>query len=190
MKNIEEGSHGRYLGIDIDPNSGVLFKGEFAEVGDIKIGDSIEILKGMSEPVDLFISDSDHENQYENNEYEDKTQSYLIAPQDIKVGTKIHSGRKKDIEIGNCMPLIDIPPATVVHNVEMRPGNGAVLARSAGTSVQIMSHDQDYTTLKLASGEVRRVQSLCKATIGAVSNPDQKNIKKKNRIASTRAIRQ
>ena len=54
-------------------------------------------------------------------EYEDKTQSYLIAPQDIKVGTKIHSGRKKDIEIGNCMPLIDIPPATVVHNVEMRP---------------------------------------------------------------------
>ena len=64
-----------------------------------------------------------------------------------------------------------------LHNVEMRPGNGAVLARSAGTSVQIMSHDQDYTTLKLASGEVRRVQSLCKATIGAVSNPDQKNIK-------------
>lgn len=110
-------------------------------------------------------------------EYEDKTQSYLIAPQDIKVGTKIYSGRKKDIEIGNCMPLIDIPPATVVHNVEMRPGNGGVLARSAGSSVQIMSHDQDYTTLKLSSGEVRKVQSLCKATIGAVSNPDQKNIK-------------
>ena len=60
------------------------------------------------------------------------------------------------------MPLIDIPPATVVHNVEMRPGNGAVLARSAGTSVQIMSHDQDYTTLKLASGEVRRVQVYVK----------------------------
>ncbi|NCU69450.1 MAG: 50S ribosomal protein L2 [Candidatus Fonsibacter ubiquis] len=79
-------------------------------------------------------------------EYEDKTQSYLIA-------------------------------ATVVHNVEMTPGNGGVLARSAGTSVQIMSHDQGYTTLKLASGEVRKVQSLCKATIGAVSNPDQKNIK-------------
>ena len=110
-------------------------------------------------------------------EYEDKTQSYLIAPQDIKVGSKIYSGRKKDIEIGNCMPLIDIPPATVVHNVEMTPGNGGVLARSAGTSVQIMSHDQGYTTLKLASGEVRKVQSLCKATIGAVSNPDQKNIK-------------
>jgi predicted O-methyltransferase YrrM len=70
MKNIEEGNHGRYLGIDIDPNSGVLFKGEFAEVGDIKIGDSIEILKGLVGPVDLFISDSDHENQYENNEYE------------------------------------------------------------------------------------------------------------------------
>jgi len=110
-------------------------------------------------------------------EYEDKTQSYLLAPQEIKVGAKIYSGRKKDIEVGNCMPLIDMPPATVVHNVEMTPGNGGVLSRSAGSSVQIMSHDQDYTTLRLSSGEVRRVQSLCKATIGAVSNPDQKNIK-------------
>ena len=70
IKNIEEGNHGRYLGIDIDPNSGVLFKGQYAEVGEIKIGDSIEILKGLSDPVDLFISDSDHEDEYEANEYE------------------------------------------------------------------------------------------------------------------------
>lgn len=70
MKNFEEGNHGSYLGIDIDPNSGVLFKGKYAEVGEIKIGDSIDILKGLSGTVDLFISDSDHENEYENNEYE------------------------------------------------------------------------------------------------------------------------
>jgi predicted O-methyltransferase YrrM len=70
MKNIEEGSHGRYLGVDIDPKSGVLFKGEFAEVGQIMFGDSIEILRGLKESVDLFISDSDHEKEYENNEYE------------------------------------------------------------------------------------------------------------------------
>lgn len=70
MKNIGEGSHGRYLGIDIDPNSGVLFKGKYAEVGEIKIGDSIEILNGLSDPADLFISDSDHEDEYETEEYE------------------------------------------------------------------------------------------------------------------------
>jgi len=110
-------------------------------------------------------------------EYEDKSLSYMIAPEDIKIGSKIYSGRKKDIEVGNCMPLIDIPPATLVHNVEMTPGKGAQIARSAGSSVQIMSHDQGYTILRLASGEVRKVQSLCKATIGTVSNLDQKNIK-------------
>jgi len=110
-------------------------------------------------------------------EYEDKSLSYMIAPEDIKIGSKIYSGRKKDIEVGNCMPLIDIPPATSVHNVEMTPGKGGQIARSAGSSVQIMSHDQGYTILRLASGEVRKVQSLCKATIGTVSNLDQKNIK-------------
>jgi len=110
-------------------------------------------------------------------EYEDKSLSYMIAPEDIKIGSKIYSGRKKDIEVGNCMPLIDIPPATLVHNVEMTPGKGGQIARSAGSSVQIMSHDQGYTILRLASGEVRKVQSLCKATIGTVSNLDQKNIK-------------
>jgi len=110
-------------------------------------------------------------------EYEDKSLSYLIAPEDIKIGSKIYSGRKKDIEVGNCMPIIDIPPSTLVHNVEMTPGKGGQIARSAGSSVQIMSHDQGYTILRLASGEVRKVQSLCKATIGTVSNLDQKNIK-------------
>ena len=109
--------------------------------------------------------------------YEDGERSYLLLPQGIKIGDKIISGNKKEIKIGNCMPLSDIPDGTAIHNVEMKPGGGAKIARSAGSSVQITGSDGEYSIIKLASGEIRKIISRAKATIGVLSNPDQKNIK-------------
>ena len=108
--------------------------------------------------------------------YEDNTQNYIICPEGLKVGDSITSGTKKEIKIGNAMSLIDIPPGTLVHNVELIEGNGGKLARSAGSSVTISGFDNDYAIIKLSSGETRKVRASCKATIGTVSNPDQKNI--------------
>ena len=110
-------------------------------------------------------------------EYDDGQNSYLLAPQDIKVGDTIISGTKKEIKIGNTMPLSDIPVGTEIHNVEINPGGGGKIARSAGTSVQISGSDGSYSLIKMVSGEVRRIDSRSKATIGILTNPDQKNIK-------------
>jgi len=109
--------------------------------------------------------------------YEDGERAYMLAPQNIKIGDKIISGSKKEIKIGNCMPLQDIPVGTAIHNVEMIPGGGAKIARAAGSSVQITGSDGEYSIIKLASGEIRKIISRAKATIGVLSNPDQKNIK-------------
>ena len=109
--------------------------------------------------------------------YEDGERAYMLVPQNIKIGDKIISGNKKEIKIGNCMPLHDIPVGTAIHNVEMKPGGGAKIARSAGSSVQITGSDGEYSIIKLASGEIRKIISRAKATIGVLSNPDQKNIK-------------
>ena len=109
--------------------------------------------------------------------YEDEERAYMLLPQKIKIGDKIISGNKKEIKIGNCMPLSDIPNGTAIHNVEMKPGGGAKIARSAGSSVQITGSDGEYSIIKLASGEIRKIISRAKATIGVLSNPDQKNIK-------------
>ena len=109
--------------------------------------------------------------------YEDGERAYMLVPQNIKIGDKIISGNKKEIKIGNCMPLHDIPVGTAIHNVEMKPGGGAKIARSAGSSVQITGSDDEYSIIKLASGEIRKIISRAKATIGVLSNPDQKNIK-------------
>ena len=109
--------------------------------------------------------------------YEDGERAYMLAPQNIKIGDKIISGNKKEIKIGNCMPLQDIPVGTAIHNVEMIPGGGAKIARAAGSSVQITGSDGEYSIIKLASGEIRKIISRAKATIGVLSNPDQKNIK-------------
>lgn len=108
--------------------------------------------------------------------YEDGLKSYIIAPQRLAVGDFILSGTKIDIKIGNCLPLKDIPIGTIVHNVEMKPKKGAQIARSAGTYVQIVGRESGYVQLRLASGELRVVTGECRATIGAVSNQDQKNI--------------
>ena len=109
--------------------------------------------------------------------YDDNERNYIICPQSLKIGDKILSGEKIEIKIGNCLSLKDIPPGTSVHNVELLPGNGGKLARSAGSSVTLSGYDGDYAIIKLSSGETRKVRNDCVATIGVVSNPDQKNIK-------------
>ena len=109
--------------------------------------------------------------------YEDKNQSYIIAPNKIKVGDEIISGRNKDIKIGNCMPLSDIPAGTQIHNIELSPNGGGKLARSAGSSAQISGSDNNYSIIKLLSGEIRKIINTARATIGSVSNHDHQNIK-------------
>jgi large subunit ribosomal protein L2 len=107
--------------------------------------------------------------------YEDGEQSYIIAPQRMAVGAQIQAGPKADIRPGNALPIGNIPIGTIVHNVEINPGQGGKIARSAGTFVQIVGRDSSYVQLRLNSGEQRRVRQECMATIGAVSNPDHSN---------------
>ena len=109
--------------------------------------------------------------------YEDGEQSYILAPQRLAAGDKVISSTKADIKPGNALPLSSIPIGTIIHNVELKAGKGGQIARSAGTYVQLVGRDQSYSILRLASGEVRMVRSECMATIGAVSNSDQQNIK-------------
>ena len=108
-------------------------------------------------------------------EYEDKTKSYIIAPDKLKIGDKVQSGDKVDIRIGNSMPLKNIPVGTVIHNVELKPGKGAQIARSAGSSVNLLAIDSGKAIIKLNSGEIKNVNENCFATVGTVSNLDQKN---------------
>lgn len=104
--------------------------------------------------------------------YADGEKRYIIAPKGIKVGDKIESGANADIKAGNALPLENIPEGTVVHNVELKAGKGGELARSAGSSVQILGREGKYTLIRLTSGEVRKVLSTCRATIGEVGNAD------------------
>ncbi len=108
-------------------------------------------------------------------QYEDGEKSYILAPQKINIGDKVISGNKVDIKPGNAMPISSIPLGTLLHNIELKPGKGGQLARSAGTYVQLIGRDQGYSILRLASGEVRLVLSSCMASVGSVSNPDNKN---------------
>ncbi|MCB2081140.1 MAG: 50S ribosomal protein L2, partial [Rickettsiales bacterium] len=107
--------------------------------------------------------------------YKDGELAYILAPQQLKAGDKVESGPQADIRVGNALPLQNIPVGTVVHNVEMKPGKGGQLARSAGSYVQLVGKDSGYALVRLRSGEVRKVPAECLATIGAVSNPDHQN---------------
>ena len=109
--------------------------------------------------------------------YADGDLSYILAPQRLREGDKIISGDTVDIKPGNAMPMQNIPVGTIIHNVEMKVGKGGQIARSAGTYAQIIGKDQGYAQLRLNSGELRMVRAECMATVGAVSNPDQQNIK-------------
>ena len=108
--------------------------------------------------------------------YSDGEKRYIIAPSKLNVGDVLMSGENAEIRIGHCLLLKDIPEGTLIHNVEMRPGKGAQIARSAGSGVQLMAKEGDYVTLKLKSGEVRLIHRNCRATIGTVGNADHENI--------------
>ena len=109
--------------------------------------------------------------------YEDGLLNYIIAPNKINIGDEIESGQNKEIKIGNCMPLSDIPTGTDIHNIELNPNGGGKLVRSAGSSAQISGLDENYCIIKLNSGEIRKIISSARATIGSVSNSDHQNIK-------------
>ena len=105
-------------------------------------------------------------------QYEDGEKRYIIAPNGIKVGQTIASGSGVAPEVGNALPLKEIPVGTLVHNIELRPGQGAAMARSAGTFAQLAAREGNYAVLRLPSGETRMVSVACRATVGTVSNPD------------------
>ena len=109
--------------------------------------------------------------------FEDNKKFYYLAPKDIKVGDTIQNGSNSEIKNGNCLPLKDIPVGVNIHNVEINPGAGGKIARSAGTSVVITGTDGNYALIKMSSGEIRKINLNSLATIGVLSNPDQKNIK-------------
>ncbi len=109
--------------------------------------------------------------------YEDGVKSYIIAPSGLKVGDTVVAGPAADIKTGNALPLVNIPTGTFVHNVELYPGRGGQLARSAGNAAQLMAKEGKYALLRLPSGELRNVPVECMATIGTVSNEDHINVK-------------
>ncbi len=104
--------------------------------------------------------------------YADGEKRYILAPKGLTVGAKVQSGADSDIKVGNALEMKDIPEGTVIHNVELKPGKGGQLARSAGCSAQILGIEEKYVTLRLSSGEVRKVLANCRATIGVVGNED------------------
>jgi large subunit ribosomal protein L2 len=108
--------------------------------------------------------------------YVDGTKRYIIAPDRLRQGDTVESGPGADIKPGNNLPLRNIPVGTTVHAVELRPGGGAKLARSAGTGIQLLGREADYATLRMPSGEIRRVSVFCRATVGEIGNADQSNI--------------
>ncbi|MGH1375420.1 MAG: 50S ribosomal protein L2 [Alphaproteobacteria bacterium] len=107
--------------------------------------------------------------------YPDGEKAYILAPQRLNVGDKVVAGSKVDVKPGNAMPLKNIPVGTIIHNIEMKPGKGGQMVRSAGTFAQLVGRDQGYAQVKLASGELRIILADCMASIGAVSNPDHMN---------------
>ncbi len=108
--------------------------------------------------------------------YADGEKRYILAPVGLKVGDKVVAGTKVDVRPANAMPIGNIPLGTLVHNVELKPGKGGQMVRSAGTSAQIMAKEGKYTTLRMPSGEMRMVLSSCMATIGQVGNTDHSNL--------------
>jgi large subunit ribosomal protein L2 len=108
--------------------------------------------------------------------YADGEKRYILAPVGLEVGRTVSSGPEADILIGNALPLRNIPPGTVVHNVELKPGKGGQMARSAGAQAQLVSREAEYALLKMPSGEIRRVRVECMATVGQVGNVEHENV--------------
>ena len=110
-------------------------------------------------------------------EYEDGTKSYILAPIGLKDGDKVVSGDKADIKPGNCMKIESIPVGTMIHNIELNPGQGGKLVRAAGQEAQLMAKEGKYAHVRLPSGEMRLIMAVCRATIGTVGNSDHENVK-------------
>jgi len=110
--------------------------------------------------------------------YDDGELAYILAPQRVSVGDSVIAGERVDIKPGNAMPMENIPVGTIIHNIEMKPGGGGKIARAAGTYAQLVGKDAGFAQLRLGSGELRMVPARCMATVGSVSNPDNKNINK------------
>ena len=110
-------------------------------------------------------------------QYEDGEKAYILAPQGLTDGDKVISGETSDIKVGNCMPIDSIPVGTLIHNIELNPGQGGKLVRTAGQSAQLMAKEGKYATLRLPSGEMRKVLAKCRATIGVIGNADHENVK-------------
>ena len=104
--------------------------------------------------------------------YKDGEKAYIIAPKGLKVGDIVESGENVDIKVGNALPIMNIPVGTVIHNIELKPGKGATLARSAGASAQILGREDKYVLVRLSSGETRKILGTCRATVGVVGNED------------------
>ena len=109
--------------------------------------------------------------------YEDGTKSYILAPEGLTDGMKVMNGAEAEVRVGNCLPLSEIPVGTQVHNIELYPGKGGQLVRSAGNSAQLMAKEGKYATLRLPSGEMRMVPLVCRATVGVVGNVDHSLVK-------------
>lgn len=109
--------------------------------------------------------------------YEDGEKAYILAPEGLKDGMKVMNGSEAEIRVGNCLPLSEIPVGTLVHNIELYPGKGGQMVRSAGNSAQLMAKEGKYATLRLPSGEMRMVPMVCRATVGTVGNVDHNLIK-------------
>ena len=110
-------------------------------------------------------------------QYEDGEKAYILAPQGLTDGDKVISGETADIKVGNCMPIDSIPVGTLIHNIELNPGQGGKLVRTAGQSAQLMAKEGKYATLRLPSGEMRKVLAKCRATVGVIGNSDHENVK-------------
>ena len=108
--------------------------------------------------------------------YADGDKAYILAPARLKVGDTVVSGERADITVGNCLPLASIPTGTTVHNVEITPGRGGQMGRSAGTAIQLVAKEGDYATLRLPSGEMRMVRAECRASVGSIGNSEHQNI--------------
>jgi large subunit ribosomal protein L2 len=132
---------------------------------------------GISAKVDSIQYDPNRTARIALLHYVDGEKRYIIAPDGLEAGSSVISGPESPPELGNCMPLKNIPLGTTVHNVELLPGRGGVICRSAGTSATLMARESDWAQVSLPSGEIRRVPVLCRATIGKVSNPEQMAIK-------------
>ena len=119
--------------------------------------------------------------------FEDGTRKYIISPHNIQLGDTVQTGKDVPNDLGNTKSLATLQTGTLVHNIELSPGNGGVMVKSAGTAAQVMAHESGYTLIRLPSGEMRRILSTCNATIGQVSNPENKN-RKLGRAGTSRRL--